>query len=398
MHIAEVNRTELLELGARPSWNVRRSERLKAPRKDHCLLVWLDSGNGNMPDIIATSDGETAEFLAWANAYLPHLSPLSALVSVMDVATLKRIRGTELRPSIESFHLAGLLGLVHGEVVAACRGRLPPPEAGITPFTSTFSWLVLQAVRRVVPSPDLEEVLEWWTEARTLLNAHHPGYRADHVARVWRHLLPLLNLGGQSAEASDLSRFLQTCSEGKPRLEEMNLGRQFSRELRALSEGPLEARVEIFQQFNRTLRQAEAPSPAQELLLGYALSLISQGSFRHGALLRERGAASVGPLLWYSWFEFCRDLEAGTVATASASQRLLRYSGPTPASPLRVDVSLEELRVLGRMSKPFGDSLIDLRHPLTVEVTPSVTMTVQSAPIRRRTGGPRRGKQGRLFE
>ena len=61
------------------------------------------------------------------------------------------------------------------------------------------------------------------------------------------------------------------------------------------------------------------------------------------------------------------------------------------------DITIEELRVLCRQKDPFADSLLDLRHPVRVEIAEGAVSLIQPGQFRADPGRSRH-QQRSLFE
>jgi hypothetical protein len=402
MLIAKAERTDLLHLGVR-QWETEHTEMVPSLTKEGCILVWSNEVSSSIPDLVVVADGGIESFLAWTATYIPHLAPITALSQVVEHASFvaERTNGSvRSKPPIGGATFErGCLGLLHGEVVAACNGASAPLHIGLTPYISTFSWLAIQHQYARATQGSLCKLRENWDEARRLLEAPHFSYVSDHVEEVWS-LITEVDVGGskkQNQEGREVREFLQSVKEGTPSPGVISVAKDHVDILDALKSGPLEGRVEAFRKLVQTVYKRRSVSASYAMLAGFAVSQISQGTFAHIGLLGPGRVSDARPLLWYGWFDFSRhNLEAASPAVSSASLQLLQHLR-APRSPLpRRDVSIEELRVLARQKTPFADCLLDLRHPLGVEIATGAVVLIQ--PGLRGSDGRTRHLQRSLFD
>jgi len=403
MLIATAERTELLHLGVR-EWEPQHAEGVPAPEKEGCVLVWHEKPD-TMPDAIVVADGGMQSFLAWTTTYAPHLTPITGLVEVVEHLRFgcPASRGhdeSDDRPKQDATATGGHLGLVHAEVVAAYQGTFAPLSAGLTPYVSTFSWLALQQHSDSPADASFRRLRESWDEARRLLDAKRLGYDSEQVEQVWS-LVTDRDLAGEAKEnqvAKQVASFLDSVRAGIPSFDALDAARQHATELHALQTGPLESRVELFRKLAQSLYEKRNPPAGNAVVLGFALSLISQGSFAHVALLGPSRISDVRPLLWYGWFDFCRQAPAAaTPAVAAASLQLRRASRVSSSAWRRQEVALDELRVLSRQKDPFADCLLDTRHPIRVGIAIRTVGLIQPGQLRGSDTGHSRHQQRSLF-
>jgi hypothetical protein len=403
MLIATAKRTDLLQLGVR-LWDTQHADVVPVLDPEGCILVWREEPDV-MPDAVIVADGTLQSFFAWTTTYAPHLTPISALVEVAEhgdfVASLRdppslgdhkkhidRIR--------HASQIRGYLGLIHAEVAASFEGGSAPLFTGLTPYVSTFSWVAFQQQVMNELDVSLRTLREHWDEASRLLNAFDPGYRSENVEEVWGLIVE--HEHRQDREAKQIGGFLESVRAGSPNSRELfSLAGAHAVDLKGFQTGPLEARVDLFRKLTQSLYDRRNPPPGNAALLGFALSLISQGSFAHVGLLGPSRVADVRPLLWYGWFDFQRhEPTAASPATSAATWQLLSAVREEASSWLRQDISLSELRVLCRHKDPFSECLLDIRHPVQVALSRKVICTIQPGRLTNAVRG--RHRQRSLFE
>jgi hypothetical protein len=404
MLIAKAERTDLLHLGVR-EWDVQNVDAFPPVATDDCVLVWHHKLH-TMPDVVVVADGGVQGFLAWTTTYIPHLTPITALVEVTEHRSFTaRVAGHQTDRPINAAmksaaFMRGCLGLLHAEVVAGFQGSFAPLYAGLTPYVSTFSWLAFQQQTASSTGARLSTLRENWDEARRLLDARRLGYRSEDVEEVWS-LITEPDVGGgakQNRQVRQITAFLDSVQTGRHSPETLDTAKEQSDVLDVLQSGPLESRVEIFRKLVQSLYGKREPPAAHALILGFALSLISQGSFSHVGLLGPLRISDVRPLLWYGWFDFYRHTpEAAAPAVAGASLQLLRVLKNSRSGCLRRDIAIDELRVLSRQKDPFAECLLDTRHPVGVEIVTGAVSLIQPGQLRGSDNDRGRYQQRLLF-
>lgn len=394
MVVAIVDWTALLKLGAE-AWATVSVDLVPVPETRGCVLVWQRDASA-VPDAVVVADGALSEFFAWTSTYAPHLAPISALAKVVEHSECPSLAATGAEAPASATPdpkvMRGYLGLVHAEVVAANWGSAAPANAGLTPYLSTFSWSALQRSLAGSPSSSLAVLRERWEDAHRALEAENLGYEAAAVQEVWELI------GGSADDLlpveGEIREFLRSVRDRSPRPRVLTPSRDQEVALQSLQVGPLEGRVELFKQLARELCAPAKLPAANAVVIGYALSLISQGSFAHTGLLGPSQISDVRPLLWYGWFDFLtHEPTAGSPSASAATLQLVRAVDAHRVG-CRRDVALQELLVLQR--PPHSDCLLDRRHPIWVELSREVVCLVQ--PTQRSSGKGRKGQQRRLFE
>lgn len=401
MFITKAQTTDLLHLGVR-DWEAQRAGSIPVPSGDECILVWKGTAT-RMPDAIVVTDGGAQGFLAWTTTYLPHLTPITALVELVEYGRRATISDQPVRSpekANDESVIRGCLGLLHAEVAGAFQGAYAPVQVGLTPYVSTFSWLALQLILARSEDSDLGTARKGWEEARRLLDAKRLQYDAADVEDVWWLATGRGLKGASKAERypEEIAEFLNSVEKGRPSFDAVYPAGEHADLLGRLGTGTLESRVDAFRVLTQALYERRRPSSVEALVLGFALSLISQGSFSHVALLGPSRVADIRPLLWYGWFDFYRHSpEAAGPAAAAASLRLLGALRADCSGWLRRDIAIEELRVLSRQKAPFSECLLDTRHPVGVEIVTGAVSMIQPGQISRSDTRGRHGQRS-LFE
>lgn len=403
MFITAAERTDLGHLGVR-AWTTERHNDLVLPAKDGCILVWLSEQQALIPDLIVVEDGELQTFLAWTMTYVPQLCPLTALVRVVEHGVAAKEMKVAASKSIKSSDrgikfLRGCLGLVNAEVVAAYRGSFAPYSAGLTPYLSSLSWLTLQ-VLHLKSDQSVWKIFEAWDETRQLLKASCLDY-SPRIEEVWEIVAhdEFDRDPERSRQVQQIREFLSAVADGRESESIFEFTQEHAKAIQAVRTGPLEARMDVFRKLLHALDDKVDAPPINAVLIGYALSQISQGSFSHIGVLGPGRVLDVRPLLWYGWFEFSRgNGEASSPAVTAANLQLMKRIQELPLKARCCNIALDELRVLARLKEPFAECLLDVRHPISVEVIGGAITMVQAKPVNKQYTPRKRQGQLPLFD
>ena len=374
MLVARLQWVDLVELGARHSWPTESTQHPASPHPKQCLLVW-QSDNLLTPPAIVIATGELDEFYAWISTYAAHLVPLSGAYQVTEWCRFEQQSKCKLKTTgaVEMF---SALGVVHAEATAACAGE-PPSWAGLTPFLSTCSWPIFQCV--FSPGPDtVHEVAKRWAEARQLLRATHVDYDLRGVAEVWGIIESALQSGSTSApdqRHAEGVQFIRSFVEEPMAADRFLEGHSLLRDVfPALRNGSIDRRIDSFKTLIPELLISGRDEVLPPILAGCALSSISRGTFKHVRIVLADRVPDVRLLLWYAWFEFLRDESNPASPRASSITQRLLYRSEFCDLP---DIALDELRVLSRTRGGLANAMIDLRHPVRVQLSPAAVTLVQ---------------------
>lgn len=403
---AIIERSELALLGVKEWQRGPFQAALPIPRNNQCVLVW-DGERDAVPDAIVVADGDLSGFLSWSATYLPHLVPLTGLTDVIENSKFVRRRTARLNHNDKTVSrraevVRGWLGILHAEVVAAFDGAFAAPSYGLTPYISTLSWLYLQAALtgpRDEDAPDESLMLsKGWQEAREILDARRTTYSLADIDEIWSLLGPMSTSGRRNHERDQVRSFLASVADGAPAFDVLGVATDLIDQVRALDRGPLEGRVDVFKAMLRGFSQSRSGRAVDSVLVGFALSQISQGSFRHVSLVSPARLSDVRPLLWYGWFDFSRHRpEVGSAPVALASQHLLR-SVAYRDERARPNISIDELKVISRLRESYENCLLDFRHPIYVEISPGLACMIQPGSRAGRAPRQQRLRQTSLFD
>jgi len=389
MQSREIKWSELLSLDTLETWPADPPQLLPVrPAASHCVVLWEERASA--PSSIVVAPAEVESFYAWVFTYAPHLVPLSATVHVCGADWDGSDVHRDVWHSKEA--VLGALGLVAGEASALCDGY-PEASLGLSPFLATCSWSLFRMARNAPNRPATQELCKLWIEARTLVNGGAFPYGIRHVEETWRIVRSAE--GDRAEEPRDSSeREAARILQSLPGEEDKAFAQVAPQDaLRGLGEGPLERRVEAFLSLAERV-EAQPSDHVGSMLLGYGLSKISQGSFRHTALLDSKHVRDVRPLLWYGWFEFRRSADDSIPPKNTNVGRRLMALSKDDGGCRTIDVAIEELRVLARDPSWMQQVPLDLRHPLRVGLVDGAEAVVQprvapSERERRRTGDSR---------
>ncbi|WP_404364429.1 hypothetical protein ACIHQR_30145 [Corallococcus coralloides] len=361
------------------------------------MVVWRDDNLG-LPAVIVVPTA-VEDFYAWSSAYLSHLTPLSSVVRVVERDWRPRAGNA---PSVE---LERLLGFWLAEVAVLNWFSFAPDEVALSDCVGTFTSCLWQASRAPsVIGP--AELAKRWLDARQLLGLPRLPFRLEDMLEVWKCSRLVRAVGEEtsasiSEKGSDQFRILAPMlgNGAVPNFE--NVAPEYVSVVESLGSGPLEDRVRDFKGLVRKiLRDQRIEDDVAGVVVGFALSCISQGTFRHMHLIGPRVVRDARAVFWYGQFEGARAGSVGASWLGGNTGHRLRRALRLGISEIEeeCDVDLEELRVLSRGLK--GPPRLATEHAgyVRVRLCDGVVADIFCGlPLDER--GTRRGKpeQGQLF-
>jgi hypothetical protein len=341
MWISRVSLANLTGLGSRSDWERESTNGWPAPASpNEYVIVWRAEDRSRPAAIVVPTTAE--EFFAWSSTYLPHLTPISSVLTVLSAAPASPRKPLPLH--------ASRLGILFGEMAAWNRARVDEDALCAGDFFSTLSFALVQAER--ASTATAEEIATRWEEARYLLQLPSPTFSVDHLIEVWDTVTEAR--GNRARQPQDLFAYAEEQVRGPTSNFE---GRHFGLHhvdiemLRAFESGPIEDRIRQFKEFaQQVLTNEKLHNRRTSVLMGAALSRVSGGTFRHAHLLGPTETPDVRPLLWYGYFESLAAVSGGIPWFGGLTGLRLhadieRRSGD---SAVDVDIVLDELRVLAR--------------------------------------------------
>lgn len=342
--------SDLASLGQRSEWQCENSDAWPSTdTTDEYLVVWRpDDPVLPAAIVVPTTVGE---FYAWSSTYLAHLTPVSSVVRVV-ARDWRPTAGA--KPTVDT---GRLLAFWLAEVATSSWERFDPEAVTPSEYLGTFTSCLYQSTLSSV-TVDTDSLAHRWLDARQLLGLPKSPFYLQHMLEVWHFANPAVADTGRGIptdvykRSSERLRTLASLRWDRHELPLEEISPKYAPALRALSGGPLEDRVRSFKIIARNICQdPQMDDGIAGLLVGFALSQISQGTLRHMHLIGPRVARDVRAVFWYSQFEGARALESGAAwIGTNTSLRILRALPFARQSfgETDCDFDLEELRILCR--------------------------------------------------
>jgi hypothetical protein len=362
MIISRVQLGDLVGLTESPTWKRERVDGWPSVREPSQYVVVWDDVDHSLPHAIIIPTSEE-EFYAWSVAYLPNLSPLSSAIEVIQTGATRR--GSRFPVRTETF------GLCMAEVSGARGAVADDDDVTIVEFRGTLTYALMQNARFGAKAP--EEVARAWEEARSVLRLRRGAF-SDDVLAVWNATTV------RTGETSQPTLFAAADGIVYPDVDWRSaatalLGSRDADLIPPIETGPLEDRV---RRFRDLVRWAHATAPDLEgdvaMVLGGALSRLSDGSFRHPHLVGPREVNNVRPLLWYGWFEAAaaRSRSEGWIGGAAGLRLRKEVMLSASEHAHSCDVALEELRVINRTRQGIEPLVAASSGRLRVRLSPGI--------------------------
>ncbi|WNG60335.1 hypothetical protein F0U59_40710 [Archangium gephyra] len=345
--------SDLASLGQRSEWQREDSDVWpSAKAADEYLVVWRPD-EPVLPAVIVVPT-TVSEFYAWSSTYLSHLTPVS---SIARVVTRDWRPVGAARPIVDT---GRLLGFWLAEVAASNWARFDPETVTLSEYLGAFTSCLYQSALSSA-AVDTDDLAHGWLEAHQLLGLSKPPFYLQHMLEIWHFTKPVATDTSKGIptevhkRSSERLRALESllCDRHELPLEEISP--KYAPAIEALRGGPLEDRVRSFKVFARNIAQdPQVDDGMAGLLVGFALSQISQGTLRHTHLIGPNVIRDVRAVFWYGQFEGAKAIESGAAwASDNTSLRLRRtlHLARQSFGENDCDFHLEELRILCRGHK-----------------------------------------------
>lgn len=308
-----------------------------------------------VPDLLVVDTPNLQEFFAWCSTYLPHWSPLSAGMSIVErrkVENPSKPHWTDCpRPLIR-----GLLCLSLGELLfewQSTNGRVLP---SILSLRSTFGYAASAAItanRRC-----LSDLLSRWMRAQHLLQLNPRRLNSKTLKTIWDPVFKVADPRNELSDPETVTARLADAISGKS---QPTLFKDFA-------SLPVERprRQHLVVELEEYIRATSLVNSAECFQAAAIASMMSSSPLAHFDVLSEMTNAEPRSLLWYS---FLSGLFATDPATATLENMLYRVEGEIGDHPnLRPDISIDELEVLIGPTGQAPDSIGTGARFLNVEL------------------------------
>lgn len=355
------------------------------PERDEVAAVWLGATYDRtaLPHLLVVKDDRISEFLAFTATFLTSLRPLTAYIRLIPSSIGRVLLSEEPRPVLLE---ETLVGAIIGEVLTEVRSRAAFETLAVNSFISTYSYSMARCTALYEDRAIFEDVSTAWFAVREW--TQQPGRKLDpsRLREVWDILFCLVRQYGTcenvlSPGGSILLKALRSLSVGD--LEQNSWepigGSLVPFELVvAMATEPREDRVRSVE---IALEKLSSKSPGgyfDDFIVGYVLSLLSNGTLDHAEMLFSELDRFPTGLIWYG---VCSALNKGGRLDGwrrGLQRRLNRDIGRPLTFEGRptADVSVSEFEVLLR-GKDKGKSILQTNaKTLSIELVPGVEQLV----------------------
>lgn len=358
---------------------------------DFFELVWAEDYQSTMdlPSVILIESQRMRDFLAWANTYLPYFRPFTSFFHVSD----PKIMGAYGKPCPPRLEVTphAVISLVLAEALTYIDGqegkRLSPLSC-----VSTCSFVLGRALACGGRGEDLSRVADSWYRMRSLTKQKELPLPLDDMMFPWTVLSALHSNSNNMRQElmPGVAVLMEACRSismnGKI---EGEAWRSLTRDIpsvRVLHDkmgGRKEDRIVVVERALRAISSAKNPDQILGgFISGYLVSLVSQGSLEHVALIAPFLPVFRSALLWYGLCTGLRPdnlvLKYGDGLGRRVHRDLLQNESAWDKP--RCDIAAAELEMLASSALNIGDMRASRSGLLEVELVPRVNTLIRWPP------------------
>lgn len=418
MWIHSADRSDLIEIlqaghcGA--AVHVRSTDDLGAHTSDpnEIVIVWKRDPADEflLPSVIVVAAGKIQDFLAWTMTYLPELRPLTAYCRVASLESLRLEFQTSDPAKFAPFQSASL-GLILGEASTYLASR-PRGALNTNACSSTCSYILARALARGVLDDLIFGLSDSWSLLREITNQRPLPLNARDIGEVWTTVVALAGDKPSVKKHPDCGAnplIVDACVElsATQQIPFRQLGKLAGtaidmNKIALAAGGPREQRVvELERILDKLSRSRRRNRTSLSFVGGCLASLVSPGTFDHGAILERHTSRLPAILMWY-----------GLCAGLYKDSRLRQFSAGLGYKIMRevlreedifdtphCDISLSELEVLVAGNPAVRGKLISSSAGyIEVELLPCISSLIRWPNYSdQNIGSSNRSRQEELF-
>ncbi|MBL9162295.1 MAG: hypothetical protein JNL18_06165 [Planctomycetaceae bacterium] len=305
------------------------------PPSEVSAVYLKDDKNQFIPELLVVDTPNLQEFFAWCSTYLPHWSPLSAGIRVIE---RRRLRGTTdlVRRKVPRQLLRGLLCAALGELFFEWQLANGEQLLNVLSLRSTFGYAATCAL--IADQTCLSDLLSRWTRAQHLLQLAPRRLSANALKGIWAPIFKLANSTQELDERSVLLAEFANTFAGK---------RHHQQTLFSQQRGPASSprrREHVVVELERYVRNTKLVDAAECLEAAAIASQMSTSPMTHFDVVSDMINAEPRTLLWYS---FLSGMFASEAASPLIESLLFRVECDLRDRPItKPDIALEELEAL----------------------------------------------------
>lgn len=303
------------------------------PSAEVAVLFFREDPNQLVPDLLVVDTPNLQEFFAWCNTYLPHWSPLSAGMQIVERRRL-RDRTNPVWDNCPRPLLRGLLCAALGELLFEWQLTNVRTLPNILSLRSTFGYSATCAV--IANKRCLNDLLSRWSRAQHLLQLTPRRLNSNSLKNAWA---PLFELAKPTLEVDHPQDVIAKFSDIVSEEHQHTLFRQ-----QTISITSPQRREHVVVELERYIQDTNLSSPPECLVAAMMASRMSSSPMSHFDVLSDMASAEPRTLLWYSFFS---GMFASEPASTTIENMLYRLESDIRDQPSpKPDIILDELEAL----------------------------------------------------
>lgn len=304
------------------------------PRAEVAAVFFREDANHVIPDLLVVDSSSLQEFFAWCNTYLPHWSPLSA---GMHIVERRKLLLDESRAASEEHPrrlLRGLLCVALGELLFEWQASNGQALPSVLSFRSTFGYAATCAAIR--SRACIDDLLARWVRAQHLLQLTPRRIDPKTLKNVWA---PLFAIAKPTLQSDQPQTVITELANAIAKKSQQTLFRHESR----LIDTP-RRREHIVIELENFIRDTKLVNSSECFEAAAIASGLSTSPVSHFDVLTDMANAEPRTLLWYS---FLSGMVASEPASPVFENILYRIESDLRNQPNPMpDILLEELEAL----------------------------------------------------
>jgi len=221
-----VDRSQLPALlqGVEPDGHARLRDIAYTVSATDMVAVWNSSDDGYrgfLPDLLIAEEPILLDSLAWSNAFLQGVGPLSRLLRIVSPAELRAVTDGIWNMPVLSTELVGAMtALVVGECFARLGKLAVEDRVSLSTASNTLSFALFRAMI-VAPYLELDEIVRRWNSVQPELSNQRQSRITDLVVELSRDIVrdsPLRGWADRARYQHGLKLELDMFDDGSSRL------------------------------------------------------------------------------------------------------------------------------------------------------------------------------------
>lgn len=354
------DRTILLKLFSGqldPSTDGREIESYRDLPNAEVVAVFSRASDRQIPDFVVVDMPNLHEFFAWSSTYLPHWSPLTAGMRVVE-----RRRVDEFLPPrnlcLPRRLTRGLLCLSLGELFYEWQSNKIQTRPTVLSLRSTFGYVAASAM--MASYTCASDLISKWFRAQHLLQVHPRRLNPKTIKTVWDPIFSMLENGANTTDPGKVVTHL-AASVGKKQQELFNSD--------WVLENP-ERRERVVVELEEFVSNSSLSEPSSCFQAATLATRMSTRPLSHFSVLSGMTKSEPRCLLWYS---FLSGLCTSDPADPTAEALLFRMERDLERETNSTgDIQLDELEAVIRPDGSIPDGIGIGARFVSVELDPGI--------------------------